>query len=244
MSLDSTTKWDSEKGKDYWNDWHNRDSRYTTIGSEPLRRGETVISLLKGCNLQQPHMLELGCSNGWMAERLAEFGPVTGTDISDEAVEHARHRVPSGTFYAGDLMDLDLPPQAFDVVITLETISEVPNQRGFVELAAHVLKPAGYLILTSPNRTVYTRQSHWRPPAAGRFHRPPTMRELRRMLQPHFHILRAFTIQPSGNRGFLRVVNSIKLNKLLAKIIPQPSIERCKEKCGLGQTLIVVARKR
>jgi hypothetical protein len=64
------------------------------------------------------------------------------------------------------------------------------------------------------------------------------------MLRPHFRILKAFTIQPSGDRGFLRVVNSVKLNALLAKIIPQESIDGFKEKCGLGQTLLVVAQKR
>jgi 2-polyprenyl-3-methyl-5-hydroxy-6-metoxy-1,4-benzoquinol methylase len=244
MSLDSTTSWDLETRRNYWDQWHKREIRDTTILNEKLRRGETVISLLEACNLQRPNILELGCSNGWLAEKLAAFGPVTGADISDEAIEQARRRVPSARFYAGDVVDMDLPLQAFDVVITLGTITEVPNQRGFVELTARVLKPRGYLILVAANRTVYRRSSAWRPPAPGRFHRELTMRELRRMLLPYFHILKAFTIQPAGNRGFLRVVNSIKLNRLLAKIIPQTSIDRCKEKCGLGQTLIVVARKR
>jgi SAM-dependent methyltransferase len=244
MTLDSMTNWDFETRKNYWDQWHKRDDWDTTILNEKLRRGETVISLLKGCNLQQPNILELGCSNGWLAEKLAAFGPVTGVDISDEAIEQARRRVPGARFYAGDVMDMDLPLQAFDVVITLGAITEVSNQRGFVELAARVLKRPGYLILIAANRAIYRRSSAWRPPAPGRFHRELTMRELRRMLLPYFRILKAFTIQPAGNRGFLRVVNSTKLNRLLAKIIPQTSIDRFKEKCGLGQTLIVVARKR
>jgi 2-polyprenyl-3-methyl-5-hydroxy-6-metoxy-1,4-benzoquinol methylase len=169
MSLDSTTSWGAEKGRNHWNEWVKRDGRDTVMGREPLRRGETVISLLKGCNLQQPHMLELGCSHGWFAEKLAAFGPVTGVDIADDAIEQARRRVPSGTFYASDLPDIDLPLETFDVVITLETISEVSNQRGFVELAARVLKQPGYLILTVPNQTVYSRRSQTRPPAHGRF---------------------------------------------------------------------------
>jgi SAM-dependent methyltransferase len=244
MTLDSTTSWDLETRKNYWDQWHKRDIRDTTLLNEKLRRGETVISLLNGCNLERPNIIELGCSNGWLAEKLAAFGPLTGVDISDEAIEQARRMVPSATFYAGDAMEMDLPLQAFDVVITLGAITEVPNQRGFVDLAARVLKPPGYLILIAANRAVYRRSSAWRPPAPGRFHRELTMRELRRLLLPQFRILRSFTIQPAGNRGFLRVVNSVKLNRLLAKLIPQTSIDRFKEKCGLGQTLIVLARRR
>jgi 2-polyprenyl-3-methyl-5-hydroxy-6-metoxy-1,4-benzoquinol methylase len=243
MSLDSTTSWDADARRKFWNEFEKRHGDANSK-TEALRRGETVVSLLRDCNLSRPQILEIGCNNGSVAEKLAAFGPVTGVDISDEAIERARCRVPSGEFYVGDVMEMDLAHEAFDVVITLETIQEVSNQRGFVELAARVLKPAGYLILTAANRTVYRRSSNWRPPAPGRFHREITMRELRQMLRPLFRISRAFTIQPSGNRGFLRVVNSTKLNRLLAKVIPQTTIDRFKEKCGLGQTLIVVARKR
>jgi hypothetical protein len=70
------------------------------------------------------------------------------------------------------------------------------------------------------------------------------MRQLRRILLPYFDIVKALTIQPAGDRGFLRVVNSRKLDRLLSKAISSTSLERLKEKYGLGQTLIVVAQKR
>jgi SAM-dependent methyltransferase len=233
-----------ESQRKFWNEWDARHLQGATIDSQALRRGQTAIWLLQASGLQKPRTLELGCGNGWLAERLVELGPVTGVDIADEAVAEARRRVPSGTFYAGDALSLDLPTAAFDAVITLETFSHVPSQPAFVELIARVLRKGGYLILTTQNRNVYMRRSNVRPPVEGQLRRWVSMRELRNMLQPHFQILRAFTIQPAGERGFLRIVNSRKLNWLLSKVIPRPSIERLKEKCGLGQTLVVAAQKR
>lgn len=241
MKLDSTISWDYDSQRKFWNEWDGGHLGDATIGSGALRRGETVISLLQACALQQPHILELGCGNGWLAEKLIAFGHLTGVDVADEAIVEARRRVPGGTFYAGDALRLDLPTAAFDVVITLETFSHVPNQPLFVELMARVLREAGCLILTTQNRTVYTRRNDVGPPAEGQLRRWVTMRELRSILLPHFHVLKAFTIQPSGNGGFLRIVNSVKLNWLLTKAVPRLRLERLKEKCGLGQTLIVLA---
>lgn len=244
MSLDSKTNWDLESQKKFWDAWDTRFLQASSIGAEALRRGQTVLSLLQSCNLTAPHILELGCGNGWLAEKLIALGPVTGVDIADGAIEEARKRVPNGTFYAGDALSLNLPTASFDAVLTLETFSHVPSQPLFVELMARVLKNGGYLIITTQNRTVYTRRREIRPPAEGQIRRWVTMQELRNLVRPHFNILKSFTIQPSGDSGFLRIVNSDKLNRLLSKFVSKSSLERIKEQCGWGQTLILLAQKR
>jgi len=244
MNLDSVKNWDLDAQRKFWNEWDTRYLQDATIGDQALRRGDAAISLLKGCSLREPHIVELGCGNGWLAEKLAVYGPVTGVDIADQAITEARRRVPSGMFHAGDALSLDLPAEAFDVVVTLEMFSHVPSQLRFVQLMARVLKKGGYLILATQNRTVYMRRKNIAPPAEGQLRRWVTMRELLNELRPHFEILRATTIQPAGELGFLRIINSAKLNGLVSKVIPKPSLERLKERCGLGQTLIVLARKR
>jgi ubiquinone/menaquinone biosynthesis C-methylase UbiE len=165
-------------------------------------------------------------------------------DIADGAVEEARKRVPQGTFFAGDALSLNLPSEAFDAVLTLETFSHVPSQPQFVELMARVLSKNGVLILTTQNRTVYTRRSGVRPPAEGQIRHWVTLRELRGLVAPHFEVLRLFTIQPSGDRGFLRVVNSGKINRAFSMVFSKAGLERFKERCGWGQTLVLLARKR
>jgi 2-polyprenyl-3-methyl-5-hydroxy-6-metoxy-1,4-benzoquinol methylase len=244
MILDSTTAWDSERQRQFWNEWDARHLQVDTLGCEALRRGDVILSMLKDLRIDAPHILELGCGNGWLAEKLVAFGPVTGVDISEVAIAEARRRVPGERFCIGDALRMDLPMEAFDVVVTLETLSHVSNQNQFICVIARVLKRHGYLLLATQNRTIYMRRGDVGAPAVGQIRRWVTMRELRGMLKPYFDISKAFTIQPAGRRGFLRFVNSATLNKLCSKVIPELYLHRFKEMCGLGQTLIVLARKR
>lgn len=243
-NLDSVREWDFEKQRKFWNEWDGKHLQDATTGDDGLQRGEAALSLLRSLALQRPRIVEFGCGNGWLAEKLAAFGPVTGIDIADQAIAEARRRVPSGSFYTGDALSMVLPVAAFDVVVTLEMFSHVPSQPLFAELVARVLREDGYLILTTQNRTVYMRRSDIPPPSEGQLRRWVTMRELRGKLRPYFRIVKATTMQPTGNLGFLRIANSMKINSVVSKVIPKRSLDRLKERCGLGQTLIVLARKR
>ena len=223
-SLDSNTNWDLKKQKDFWNEWDRRHLS-PPLDREALRRGDLALKLLQSLHLSKPNILELGCGNGWLVEKLISFGPVTGIDIAGEAIAEARRRIPSATFYAGDASSLNLPIGVFDIVVTLETFSHVPSQPKFIELMARVLKPNGSLILTTQNRAVYCRNSQIRPPAEGQLRRWVTMRELRVMLRPYFRVVQAFTIQPSGDRGFLRIVNATKINYETSSLSPLSKVE-------------------
>jgi len=231
-----------DQQRTWWNSWDQKHLR--TLGRETLRRGDTALSLLQSLDLNQPHILEVGCGNGWLSERLIEFGHVTGVDIADSAIDDAKRRVPNGTFFTGDFCSLHLPLAHFDVALTLETLSHVPDQMTFVRCLAAVLKPKGHLIVLTQNRVVYSRRSDIDPQGVGQIRRWVTMRELRSLLAPHFEVKRAFTIQPSGHNGFLRAVNSARVNRALALVISRSTLESLKERAGLGQTLVVLAQLR
>lgn len=243
MNLDSVHQWDLETQRRFWNEWDAKYLQDATIGDDALQRGEAALSLLRSCSLKGPQIVEFGCGNGWLAEKLAAFGSVTGVDIADQAIAEARRRVPSGTFHAGDVLSLDLPVETFDVVVTLEMFAQVADRSLFTEVMARVLKKGGYLILVTQNRTIYMRRKNIAPPAEGQIRRWVTMRGLRNELRPHFDILKATTMRPAGELGFLRVINSARLNRLASKVIPRSSLERLKEKCGLGQTLLILGKK-
>ena len=63
-NMDSTTEWDSDSQRKFWNEWDTRHLQDETIGPEALRRGQTVISLLQNLSLAKPDIIELGCGNG------------------------------------------------------------------------------------------------------------------------------------------------------------------------------------
>ena len=244
MNFKLTHTWDYETQRSFWNTWDARHLSEETLGDEARRRGDVALSLVQRCGLNRPRIIEFGCGNGWLAEKLASLGPVTGVDIADQVLEEARQRVPGGTFLAGDALSMELPAGEFDVVVTLEMLAQVSEQRRFIEVLAGTLQKDGFLVLITQNRAVYGRRADIAPIAPGQYRHWLTMRELRRLLHAHFHVLRAFTFEPAGRRGFLRIVNSPRLNGLAAHLVPQNYLDHLKESLGLGQSLVVLARKR
>jgi len=242
MSPDSQTCSTLNEQRLWWNSWDGR--HLQTISPAALRRGDTAVSLLKSLRLKEPRILEVGCGNGWLCEKLAAFGRVTGVDLADAAIDEAKTRVPNATFFAGDFCRTDLPEAGFDVVVTLETLSHVPDQQEFIRRLAFVLRAEGHLVLLTQNRLVYSRCSNVAPQGRGQLRRWVSMRELRALAAPHFDVVRAFTIQPNGHLGFLRIVNSARLNGVISRLISGATLESLKERSGLGQTLVMLARRR
>jgi SAM-dependent methyltransferase len=242
-NLDSMEKWDLESQRNFWNEWDMHYLQSDTLGRQAIRRGQVVLDLIRSLGMRQPSILEVGCGNGWLAERLQEFGPVLGVDLSNAAIEEARRRVPMGRFESGDILHADLPAASFDIVVSLETLSHVLDQERFLEIAAEALKKEGYLIIATQNRTVYTRRRDVCPPPPGELRHWLTRHELLILLQRRFKPLRVFTIEPSGDMGFLRVANSRILNSIFIKVIPQDTIQSLKERIGIGQTIVALAVK-
>ena len=231
-----------EQQRSWSNSWDQNYLR--TLDPESLRRGDTALTLLKSLDLTEPNILEVGCGNGWLCEKLAKFGRVTGVDIADTAIDDAKRRVPNGSFFTGDFCSLHLPPGEFDAALTLETLSHVPDHVEFVRCLAAVLKSKGYLIVVTQNRAVYSRRQDVAHRGVGQIRRWVTMRELQSLLAENFDVKRAFTIQPSGHEGFLRIVNSARVNRALGMLISRPTLESLKERAGLGQSLEVLAQRR
>ncbi|EHK55632.1 class I SAM-dependent methyltransferase [Allomesorhizobium alhagi] len=226
----------------FWNRW-NAEHREHEIQDVCIRQAEVVLDWLNSLGRNDLNILEVGCGSGWLCPRLLPFGRVTGTDLSDDVLARVRQRVPEVTFVSGDFMKLDLGSSPFDVVITLEVLSHVADQPSFVRKLASYLRPGGHLMLATQNRFVLERFNRISPPAPGQLRRWVSRHELRRLLTPEFEVLELFSVSPKANRGFMRLVNSEKLNRPL-KAIFGDRIERLKEAMGLGWTLMALARRR
>ena len=74
--LDSHVNWNKESQRNFWN--ASDIKHLQTVSQETLRRGNEALTIISSLNLQRPRILEIGCGNGWLAERLLSFGPVTG----------------------------------------------------------------------------------------------------------------------------------------------------------------------
>lgn len=105
-------------------------------------------------------VLDVACGAGYGSALLAgRARSVCGVDRSLQAVAHAAaayRDVARAHFVAGDCGALPFAPASFDMVVTFETVEHITAQEQFLDEVVRVLRPDGLLVLSSPNRPVYS----------------------------------------------------------------------------------------
>ncbi len=228
---------------DEWNKKH-RNVAFDAVEPESKARGERVLRILSALPVKRPLILEIGCGTGWLTERLLSFGPTTAIDLSPRAIEIAKRRGLDVTLITGDFFKHEFPERCFDIVVCLETVAYVSDQRLFIEKLASSIKYGGYFILTSVNKFVYDRRSDIGPPKAGQIRKWIGRRALRKLLKPMFRVLQMTTVLPKGDTGILRVVHSYRVNRFLERVFEREAIIRAQEKLGFGHTVVILAQRR
>ena len=101
-------------------------------------------------------LLDAGCSAGYATAYFAELvESAAGIDVDEEAIRQARSRFPSIDFQPAPLERIPHPDEAFDVVVCLDVLEHVTDERLAVTELFRVLRPGGTLILTTPNRGAF-----------------------------------------------------------------------------------------
>lgn len=139
-------------------------------------------------------------------------------------------------------MALDFGRSTFDVIVTLEVLSHVFDQKAFVRKLATHLQPGGYLMLATQNRHVLEKYNAIPPPAPGQLRHWLYQHELAELLEPEFALQELFTVSPVARVGVMRIVNSWKLNAPIRALFGN-RVERFKERMGFGWTLMALSRK-
>ena len=235
-----------DEQRSFWNwHWQNVESR-KVLNDWTERRALEMLALIRGLSLSNPRILDFGCGQGWFTERLAGLGEAHGIDLSPEGIEAARLRRPDIDYVVGNVYDTLLPCGFFDVLISSEVIAHVDDQSRYLERAAQVLKPGGYLIITTGNKFVMERLGDvgWNVQPPQHIARQLSRRQLSALLmRAGFTVLKSLTIIPHGHRGILRIVNSYRLNSALRSFVAQDKLDAFKEKMGLGWQMIFLAQK-
>ncbi len=109
--------------------------------------------------LEGKSALDVGCGAGLLAEPLARLGAqVTAIDAAPELIEvardHAKRQGLAIDYRAAAVEDVE---GRFDLVTSLEVIEHVADPRAFVDALARRLAPGGLLILSTPNRTAWSK---------------------------------------------------------------------------------------
>lgn len=223
--------------------WDDRWNRQRCPNAYQRRRGDTVLAILESLPLADPQIADLGCGTGWFTAELSRLGRATGIDLSETAIAHAKVAYPRVPFIAANLFDASFAADQFDVVVSQEVLAHVEAPEAYLDIIARILKPSGYLLITTANRFVMERWDHGGPDPDAHLKLYPNRREFARMLRRRFRLLHLTSIIPLGGRGILRLVNSCKLNRALGWVIPPRYLERLKEWAGFGYTLVALAQK-
>jgi 2-polyprenyl-3-methyl-5-hydroxy-6-metoxy-1,4-benzoquinol methylase len=223
-----------------WNKWNAEFRENLPLHEHSEATSAFILSKIRitGKPLE---ILEIGCSTGWMSERLSSVGRVTATDLPGEVIDRAALRYPFIRFVPGDFMSLDFD-RKFDLIVSMQTLPHIPDQDGFAAKVARLMRPGGQVIITCQNRFTFKR-AEWvnQTPVPGQVRIWPSRTDMKRLFSPYLRVEKLTTIHPDGQLGILRLVNSHKLNKVAARIVSPGRLRGLKEHLGFGLFIGMVA---
>ena len=108
-------------------------------------------------------VLDAACGEGYGSAHLARTAQtVTAVDISEEAISHARarYRLENLEFRVADCCELPFGDNQFECIVSFETLEHLQNQSGLLREFRRVLEPGGFVLISSPDKAVYTDRYH------------------------------------------------------------------------------------
>jgi 2-polyprenyl-3-methyl-5-hydroxy-6-metoxy-1,4-benzoquinol methylase len=249
--VDNSWEMEEKSWWDHWNSSWRAGDLNDDISAELFGHVSSLIDEVSAGSL--PRILEVACGTGILSRGL-RFSHYHGLDLSGAAIEIASKKaeslsLPPGvsrpTYEAADFHDWTPPAEPFDVVMCVDAISCFRDQALVTKKLAKHVRSGGFVILTTINPFVW---NHIRRPDGGKFQNGPVSHWL---TKPELHGLvhaaelelkRSYTIMPRGTRGIFRLINSRHWERVVGKTGAK-KLKKLKERAGLGQYRVVLARK-
>jgi len=117
-----------------------------------LARAYTFVPESIEC--REKKICDVGCGMGYGAYHLAQQGAayVLGIDYSRHAIQQARKNFSHPKLeFSKDSLET-LPDHRFDLVTSFQTIEHIADYRFFLFQICRILKPGGYVVISTPNK--------------------------------------------------------------------------------------------
>lgn len=165
----------SYKPKTFWNELLTASFDLRGVGhfrmsnEENLKMYEDkkriIESELKKNNItigSSTNVVEIGCGVGYWTEHMKSFGVTdyTGNDIAEVSVTKLKEIYPEYNFVQGDISEVKLPENKFDIGIMIDVTQHITDDSRFdkgMDNLWNSLKKGAYLIITmwDPAKNVY-----------------------------------------------------------------------------------------
>ncbi len=133
--------------------WWDREGPLKTLHDiNPIR----IEFIRKFTGLADQHILDVGCGGGILSEGIHACGArVVGLDVEVDAIAAARSHAAASQlsieYVCQPIETLEACP--FDIVTCMEMLEHVTEPQLVIEHCTRLLKPGGYLFLSTINRT-------------------------------------------------------------------------------------------
>ena len=148
-------KQEVKKFSDIAEEWWDEDGDFKPLHIiNPLRANYIKDKI----ELLDKDILDVGCGGGLLSEALHDFGAnVTGIDAAGPGIQvakiHAKENNKNISYFEKTAEELNKEnSESFDIVTCLEVLEHVPDAKELVKTCVNLLKPEGYLFLSTINK--------------------------------------------------------------------------------------------
>jgi 2-polyprenyl-3-methyl-5-hydroxy-6-metoxy-1,4-benzoquinol methylase len=128
-------------------------THYVHFNDRPLGGHRLMLGMIPSGG----RVLDVGCSGGYLAERLVARGStVVGIELDPDAAAHARKFC--AEVLVGDVEQIELAfePASFDTIVCGDLIEHLRRPEHLLARVRPLLRPGGRLVLTTPNVANWT----------------------------------------------------------------------------------------
>jgi GT2 family glycosyltransferase/glycosyltransferase involved in cell wall biosynthesis/SAM-dependent methyltransferase len=141
--------------------------RYVSGHAGPTQHAHHHRYLFAAQFCEGKSVLDVACGEGYGTNLIGKFATsVIGVDIDEPTISFARrnHGAEHIQFICAPAQQIPVNDKYFDVIISFETLEHFAEHGEFITEIARLLKEDGSLIISSPNKEIYTVKNNYNNP--------------------------------------------------------------------------------